>query len=91
LAIGFHLGSDFIIAVHRAKQCPGPLWQVDFGEDCIYGGETHHVKDFCLVQKGHCSVLLAGVDKVDDHLDIDVFSTISSWDEPLLVVANLFG
>jgi hypothetical protein len=46
---------------------------------------------FFLIQKGHSSVLLVGFDTVNDHLDIDdVFPTILSWDETLLVVAN-FG
>jgi hypothetical protein len=69
--IGFYLGPNFIIRVHCAKQGPKPFWPVQFGKDHVDRGETYHVKSFFLVQKSHCSVLLASIDQVNDHLDVD--------------------
>jgi hypothetical protein len=91
-AIGFHLGPDFITAVHCAEECSKPFRPVKLGEDRVDGGKAHHIKGFFLIKKGYCFVLLAGIDQVNDHLDIDdIFPAISSRDEAPLVVANFFG
>jgi hypothetical protein len=91
-AVGFHLGPDFITTVHCAEECSKPLRPVKLGKDCVDDGKAHYIKGLFLIKKGYRSILLKGIDQVNDHLDIDdIFPAISSRDEAPLVVANFFG
>jgi hypothetical protein len=78
-AIGFHLVPDFITAVHCAEECSKPLQPIKLGEGRVDGGIAHHIKGLFLIKKGYRSILLVGIDQVNDHLDIDdIFPAILS-------------
>jgi hypothetical protein len=70
-AVGFHLGPDFITAIHCAEECSKPLWLVKLDKDNVDGGKAYHIKGLFLIKKGYRSIILAGIDQVNDHLDID--------------------